>query len=72
MILSYTTKQTNQTSAVRSESRNPVESEKTRDSSLENKRVLLVLPFQNLANSSKHNFIADSMFDFFISGLSGY
>ena len=48
------------------------QSENIRDSSLENKRVLLVLPFQNLANSSKHNFIADSMFDFFISGLSGY
>ena len=48
------------------------QSENTRNSSLENKIVLLVLPFQNLANSSKHNFIADSMFDFFISGLSGY
>ena len=48
------------------------QSEDSRDSSLENKRVLLVLPFQNLANSSEHNFIADSMFDFFISGLSGY
>ena len=42
------------------------------DPKLDDNRVLLVLPFQNLANSSKHDFIAESMFDFFVSGLSGY
>ena len=42
------------------------------DPKLDNNRVLLVLPFQNLANSSEHDFIAESMFDFFVSGLSGY
>ncbi len=42
------------------------------DPKLDDNRVLLVLPFQNLANSSEHDFIAESMFDFFVSGLSGY
>ena len=42
------------------------------DPKLDDKRILLVLPFKNLANSSEHDFIAESMFDFFVSGLSGY
>ncbi len=42
------------------------------DPKLDNKRILLVLPFKNLANSSEHDFIAESMFDFFVSSLSGY
>ncbi len=49
-----------------------LKSEDIRDPKLDDKRVLLVLPFQNLANSSKHDFIAESMFDFFVGGLSGY
>ncbi len=40
--------------------------------SLEDKQVILVLPFQNLANSSEHNFISESMLDVFVGGLSGY
>ncbi len=42
------------------------------DSELDDKRILLVLPFKNLANSSEYDFIAESMFDFFVSALSGY
>ena len=49
-----------------------LKSKDIRDPKLDDKRVLLVLPFQNLANSSKHDFIAESMFDFFVGGLSGY
>ena len=49
-----------------------MKSKDIRDPKLDDKRVLLVLPFQNLANSSKHDFIAESMFDFFVGGLSGY
>ena len=47
-----------------------LKSKDIRDPKLDDKRVLLVLPFQNLANSSKHDFIAESMFDFFVGGLS--
>ena len=43
-----------------------------KDPSLEDKQVVLVLPFQNLANSSEHNFISESMLDLFVGGLSGY
>ena len=43
-----------------------------KDPGLEDKQVVLVLPFQNLANSSEHNFISESMLDLFVSGLSGY
>ena len=46
--------------------------EHLKDPSLEDKQVVLVLPFQNLANSSEHNFISESMLDLFVSGLSGY
>ena len=46
--------------------------EHLKDPSLEDKQVVLVLPFQNLANSSEYNFISESMLDLFVSGLSGY
>ena len=46
--------------------------EHLKDPSLEDKQVVLVLPFQNLANSSEHNFISESMLDLFVGGLSGY
>ena len=36
---------------------------------LVDKRILLVLPFKNLANSSEHDFIAESMFDFFWNSI---
>ena len=46
--------------------------ENLKDPSLDDKQVVLVLPFQNLANSSEHNFISESMLDIFVGGLSGY
>ena len=46
--------------------------EHLKDPSLEDKQVVLVLPFQNLANSSEHNFISESMLDLFVGSLSGY
>ena len=47
-------------------------SEDVSGSTSEHKKVLLVLPFQNLANSTEHNFISESMLDLFVGGLSGY
>ena len=43
-----------------------------KDPSLEDKQVVLVRPFQNLASSPEHNFISESMLDLFVGGLSGY
>ena len=51
---------------------NSTKNEYLKDPSLEDKQVVLVLPFQNLANSSEHNFISESMLDLFVGGLSGY
>ena len=47
-------------------------SEDVSGSTSEHKKVVLVLPFQNLANSTEHNFISESMLDLFVGGLSGY
>ena len=47
-------------------------SENVSGSTSEHQKVVLVLPFQNLANSTKHNFISESMLDLFVGGLSGY
>ena len=47
-------------------------SENVSGSTSEHQKRVLVLPFQNLANSTKHNFISESMLDLFVGGLSGY
>ena len=31
-----------------------------------------VMPFENLSNLEEYNFVADSMLDVFVGGLSGY
>ena len=46
--------------------------EESRNLSSDKKRVIIVMPFQNLANSTEYNFISESMLDLFVGGLSGY